>query len=229
MARDFRSRSCMSRAFRSAGTERSPFIEPMTSPFHAISGVLLCGGASQRMGSDKALLCLEGEALLDRGIAALGSLAGEVLIAPGSRSRYGDRGLPEALDSEPGQGPAAGILAGLAAATEERVLFVAVDLPHLKDCPLRELVQLAVDQDADIAVLDDGRERPPLVLCVHRRVRASFERDYAAGARRIIDLTKGKTIVRLRVDPEMAVNWNRPEDLDLGVALRDSAPRGERA
>ncbi|HIG86310.1 MAG TPA: molybdenum cofactor guanylyltransferase [Planctomycetes bacterium] len=218
----------MTRAFRFAGTERSPCIEPMTAPFHAISSVLLCGGASQRMGSDKALLRLEGEALLDRGIAVLASLAGEVLIAPGSRSRYGDRGLPEALDSEPGQGPAAGILAGLAAATEERVLFVAVDLPHLKDCPLRELVQLAVDQDADIALLDDGRERPPLVLCVHRRVRAAFERDYAAGARRIIDLTRGKTIVRLKVDPAMAANWNRPEDLDSGVALRDAAPQGER-
>lgn len=201
----------------------------MTVPTPAISGVLLCGGASQRMGCDKALLRLEGSTLLERGLATLGAMAAEVLIASGAQSRYSEFGLREVLDVEPDQGPSAGILAGLAAAAEERALFVAVDLPFLDDCPLSELVQLALAEDADVAVLDDGRERPPLVLCVHRRVREAFEQSYAAGTRRIIDLIAPHSVVRLKVEPKHAVNWNRPQDLASGVQLESGAPREESA
>lgn len=188
-------------------------MEPITEQSLPISAVLLCGGASKRMGRDKALMTWEGETLLDRALEVLRAIARDVMIAPGSLARYQDRGLPEVLDGEPGQGPSAGILAGLAKARYERVLFAAVDLPELGRCPLKDLVALARTEDADIATLDDGRQRPPLVLCIHRRVLSGFEQAYAAGARRIIDLTRGHSSVSLPVDPQYTVNWNRPQDL----------------
>lgn len=198
-------------------------MESITEQSHPITAVLLCGGASRRMGRDKALLPLGGGTLLEQAIKTLQALASEVLLAPGAASRYASSGLREVLDSEPGQGPCAGILAGLAAASHDRVLFVAVDLPLLDRCSLAELIAKARAEDADVATLDDGRERPPLVLCIHRRVLPVMSQAFAGGARRIIDMTRGHKLVRLPVDPEHTVNWNRPEDM----SSRDSVIRGE--
>jgi molybdopterin-guanine dinucleotide biosynthesis protein A len=52
------------------------------------AGVILIGGSSSRMGTDKSALVLDGQTMLDRTIAAISPLVGEILIVgkPGSTS-----------------------------------------------------------------------------------------------------------------------------------------------
>ena len=92
-----------------------------------ITGVVLCGGASRRMGQDKATLEVAGERLLDRAVEALSGHVNEVLLACGAEERYADRGLRLALDAGADLGPLGGLGAGLAQARTEWVLLLACD------------------------------------------------------------------------------------------------------
>ncbi|HET9225447.1 MAG TPA: NTP transferase domain-containing protein, partial [Thermoanaerobaculia bacterium] len=68
-------------------------------------GVVLAGGASSRMGRDKALLEIEGETLVSSAARRLGEVCEEVIVADRGRGL-----LPGSVPDGPGQGPAAGIL-----------------------------------------------------------------------------------------------------------------------
>jgi molybdopterin-guanine dinucleotide biosynthesis protein A len=94
------------------------------NPFGAI---ILTGGASRRMGADKAALAWDGQRAVDR-VAALASAAGAArVLTAGS-----DHGLEHVDDPAPGAGPVGGVLAGaraLAAHCLTRALVLAVDAP----------------------------------------------------------------------------------------------------
>ena len=53
-----------------------------------LTGVVLAGGRSRRMGADKALLTIDGDAFLGRVLAALQEVFPSVLISAGDRDRY---------------------------------------------------------------------------------------------------------------------------------------------
>ena len=164
------------------------------------------------MGRDKALLEHEGESLVARGARTLAALSSEVVLACGTAPRYQELGWPLALESEADQGPLAGILASLVATRGERVLVAAVDLPDLARCPLAELVDLATQQDLDLAGLDDGSGRPPLVWVVHRRCESALRAAFARGVRRLLDAFEGLSCAAVPVAPTLARNWNTPSD-----------------
>ncbi|KQY28930.1 molybdopterin-guanine dinucleotide biosynthesis protein A [Caulobacter sp. Root487D2Y] len=97
---------------------------PCTTPFGAI---ILTGGASRRMGADKAVLEWDGRRAVDR-VAALATAVGAVRVLTAGR----DHGLEHVDDPAPGGGPVGGVLAGaraLAAHGLARVLVLAVDAP----------------------------------------------------------------------------------------------------
>ena len=87
----------------------------------AVSGFVLAGGKSTRMGRDKALLDWHGHSLLDHMVKLLAEAAHPVQVV----------GRAPLLDQLPGLGPLSGIATGLQASKTDANLFVAVDLPHL--------------------------------------------------------------------------------------------------
>jgi molybdopterin-guanine dinucleotide biosynthesis protein A len=99
-----------------------------TTPATILFGaIILTGGASRRMGADKASLDWDGRRAVDR-VAALASAAGAVRVLTAGR----DQGLEHVDDPSPGAGPVGGVLAGaraLAAHGLGRALVLAVDAP----------------------------------------------------------------------------------------------------
>lgn len=89
---------------------------------------MLAGGAGSRLGgADKAALLADGRTLLDRALAALGDILTVVVGPP----RAGVRTVQE---HPPRSGPAAAVVAGLAALPDaDEVLLLAVDLPRLPE------------------------------------------------------------------------------------------------
>ena len=77
------------------------------------AGFVLAGGRSSRMGRDKSLLELDGEALVARAARRVEAAAGCVAIV-GHVGRHGHFGWPVVADLRPGEGPLAGIEAALA-------------------------------------------------------------------------------------------------------------------
>ncbi len=99
---------------------------------------ILVGGASRRMGSDKALLQWGGKRAVDRCAALGAALGAEHVLTAG-----GDYGLDFVLDPSPQAGPVAGVLAA-ADWMEKRglshILVLAVDAPTLTATDLAPLL-----------------------------------------------------------------------------------------
>ncbi|MFQ5343261.1 MAG: molybdenum cofactor guanylyltransferase [Anaerolineae bacterium] len=97
-----------------------------------ISGIILAGGASRRMGQDKAFLQVGGELLIDRVLKAVRAVADDIIIVTNSPEKYA--GYPARLirDAYPGTGALGGIYTGLLAAEHSCGIVVACDMPFLK-------------------------------------------------------------------------------------------------
>lgn len=111
------------------------------------SAILLAGGASTRMGTNKAFLELEGAPLIARVLERVSVLADEVVIAANDAARFAPFHARVVPDVMPNVGPLAGICAGLEAVTHEVALVVACDMPLLNVRLLEYMRAFAPDYD----------------------------------------------------------------------------------
>lgn len=118
------------------------------------SAVVVAGGLSRRLGTDKRRLRLWGESgptLLEHTIALLATLADEVLIVlndPAAWPALPARAVPDAY---PDAGALGGLATGLAAATHPHVLVVASDMPLLNPALLQAMLTLPRTYDVLVA------------------------------------------------------------------------------
>lgn len=180
-----------------------------------IAGAVLCGGRSSRMGTDKALLPVDGVPMSRRVADALGAGGCTAVAAVG-----GDRAALEAIgltvvdDPHQGAGPVAGVLAALQHwPTADAVVVVACDLPFLGGDTVRRLVgALAEHQGVLAAVATTDRVQP---LCVAWRPAASSSLAGAlqAGEHRLHAVLGALATVEVSVNPQDVTNVNEPADL----------------
>ncbi len=123
-----------------------------------VSGYVLAGGQSSRMGEDKALLSIRGQTLIERAADALASIAGSITIV-GLRSDHNGRSSVIA-DSYPGRGSIVGLYTALADCKTELAAVLACDLPFVDSELLSQLVASIGDQDAAMPRQNDGRLQP---------------------------------------------------------------------
>jgi molybdopterin-guanine dinucleotide biosynthesis protein A len=112
----------------------------MTAP--ALFGLVLAGGASTRMRSDKALLDYHGQPQVRWAfeLAAKFCAATFISVRPDQRADPSRAGLPQIVDRQPGIGPIAGISAALQEHPKAAWLVLACDLPFLTESTLRHLI-----------------------------------------------------------------------------------------
>ena len=100
-----------------------------------VSGIILAGGASARLGQDKALVQVAGRPLVERVVEALRALADEIVLVTPSPERLAWLGLPAVDDVYPGIGTLGGLHAGLNAIANPYGLVVGCDtLPIAATC-----------------------------------------------------------------------------------------------
>jgi molybdenum cofactor guanylyltransferase len=139
--------------------------------FLEVSGFVLAGGASRRMGRPKQRLMLCGETMLERQYRLLSGVCGSVAVV-GSHENPANRDFPAFEDFIPSRGPLGGIYTGLLAARTEYNLFLGCDLPFMEAGFLRLLCRRAVETGADVTVPNCGRVAyEPLSAVYRRRVR----------------------------------------------------------
>ncbi|MEW6757634.1 MAG: molybdenum cofactor guanylyltransferase [Acidobacteriota bacterium] len=129
------------------------------NPLEPVTGAVLAGGRSKRMGTDKRLLVLEGRTLLERAVDLLAPLCDEVLVvAPNPPPiRVGARFV---ADRFPGRGLLSGIHAALEESRGPTVLCIPVDTPFL-DLPwLKLLLGLGRSAGTPVVPLVGGRVHP---------------------------------------------------------------------
>jgi molybdenum cofactor guanylyltransferase len=129
-------------------------------PMDDFSVFVLAGGKSSRMGTDKALLAIEGTTLLARALGVARQISGSVFIV-GEKLKFagfGDVLEDRFLDC----GPLAGIQAALKSSATELNLMLAVDLPFLTEALLRFLLSISQQSDAIVTVPRMGGRLHPL-------------------------------------------------------------------
>lgn len=182
-------------------------------------GVVLAGGSSSRMGTDKPILEVHGGRLVDRAAERLAEAGLEVVVA--DRGRGLISGLPSVPDGE-GGGPAAGLL-GVADAFPGRALVVlACDLPNVPAQLLAALYERPADADWTVPRHAGGLE----TLCarygertletLRRRVRegnhALHRLTNEEGLR--IDYIEEEELAKFGAVDVLFRNLNSPEDLE---------------
>jgi molybdopterin-guanine dinucleotide biosynthesis protein A len=184
-----------------------------------LSGFVLAGGRSSRMGSDKAFLQFDGRTLLARALDRLCAVAPEVRIV-GPHAKFGAYGAV-VEDVYTGRGPLAGIHAALSSSTRELNLVLAVDLPFITESLLRFLVEQARASDAVVTVPRIAGGFQPLCAVYRRRFVSVTAAALEAGKNKIDALFTAAT-TRVLEEPELSrfafgaamfENLNTPEDL----------------
>ncbi len=184
-----------------------------------VSGIILAGGQSRRMGRDKALIAFEGRPIIAHVIDTLRELSDDVLVVSNRSAAYESFGIRIVPDADPPGGPLGGISAGLAAAQHDLAIVVACDMPFLNTQLLHSLVERAVNVDAVVPLTGDQFE--PLHAVYRRTCLAAINRHLAGGDRRVISFFDE---VRVKAVPETdwqlidptgrsIANLNTPDDL----------------
>ncbi|MEA4901822.1 molybdenum cofactor guanylyltransferase [Desulfitobacterium sp.] len=107
-----------------------------------ITGIVLAGGKSSRMGKNKAFLEIDGKPLIERNLATLESLFSDVLISSNTPELYRSYKEKVVQDQYIGTGPLGGLHACLEEAHTEYAFFVACDIPILNPELIRFMASL---------------------------------------------------------------------------------------
>jgi molybdopterin-guanine dinucleotide biosynthesis protein A len=129
-----------------------------------LTGLVLCGGRSTRMGREKALIPVGGRPLVLHVARLLDLGCDPVLLAPGKPGRLGPLGYREVEDATPGSGPLGGLVAGLAASPHSLLAVAAVDMPFASPALLTLLADL---HDGEEAIVPRMRSRPEPLHAVY--------------------------------------------------------------
>lgn len=196
---------------------------------NAISGLVLAGGKSQRMGTDKALLPLGQMSIANATARRLAAHVDDLLIVRRREQQPIDLPCDGALrdwrvvyDLHPGDGPLAGLEAGLRACRNVWALVVPVDAPFVRPGLLSLLCGqiAAVGHDTRVITVENDGQIYPLFGVYHRALAERIGEMLEAGERRVIDLLARVPTVKLSrevwgaVDPDGAsfCMMNRQEE-----------------
>jgi molybdopterin-guanine dinucleotide biosynthesis protein A len=189
-----------------------------------LTGVILAGGASRRMGRDKAFLALGERPLIAVVAERLRAVADEVIIVADNTSRYtpfADRCVPDVYS---GVGPLGGIHAGLRAAVNELTLVVGCDMPFLDPDVLAWFVEAA--EGADMVVLKQEEGLEPLHAVYRKSCLPVVEATILSGVRcaySYLDQLKVRYVAPAeiaRLDPDLCSfrNLNTPDQWRAALA-----------
>lgn len=184
-----------------------------------MKGVILAGGKSLRMGTDKANLTWNGETFLTVMVDKLRSVCDEVIIV-GERRRL-NREVRWTIDSYRNRGPLAGLQAGLLQTGGDGALFLPCDMPALPISVLKVLIELSPGVDVVIPRHALGLE--PLCAWYSCRCLSVVNQLLEQGGARLVDILPQLRVCYLDVEqcfpdqpaPALFANLNSPQEYVL--------------
>jgi len=196
-----------------------------------VSGIVLAGGQSSRLGADKSFINVNGQSLIEHIVAKLTRLSDDVIIVTNSPDEYDHLEARLVGDIYPSKGALGGIYSGLRAAANAYSLVVACDMPFLDLNLLRYMIILA--REHDVVIPRIGGFTEPLHAIYSKNCLEPIDRLLARGGLKIIDFFSE---VRVRYVEESEVdifdpqhlsffNVNTPNDLE---EMKKLARKGKR-
>lgn len=182
-----------------------------------ITGVILVGGKSRRMGLDKAFLTVGGVPIFERVLKVFRENFSRVALVGDREERFAGYGLPVLPDIYPGSA-LGGLYTGLLRAETEHVFVASCDLPFLSSAVLRHLCSLRRGFDAVVPTTANGYE--PLFALYSKKCLGPIRELLVSGdfcAYRYYPQVRTRYVpdselAPLDADGRCFVNLNTPED-----------------
>ena len=196
-----------------------PPISP--SPYPSIAALILAGGKSSRMGTDKALVPYEGVPILQRVYQVADECTQQVCILTPWKESYQNI-LPSDCnylsETQPGKGPVNGLLEGLEQISADWILLLACDLPLLNveiiQSWINKLPQIPTSTLALVPQRSDIWE--PMCGFYRKEVKTELDHFLKRGKASFQQLLSGIEVEALNIDEKvdlMLFNCNCPGDL----------------
>ena len=204
----------------------------------AITGILLAGGQSRRMGRDKRFLELDGRTLIERALSILDAVFPEVLVVvAGPEPRLDSLHRRVVTDLIPNCAALGGLYTGLSLVETPHIFVVATDMPLLNPAMITRIVALGGDADVAMVRLASGLQ--PMHAMYSKACLPHLQRMAGAGDLTIQSLARIPDLsVRIiseeeigDIDPKFLsfLNINTPADFEFVRKLsaeRRSGPQG---
>ena len=174
---------------------------------------MLAGGASKRMGRDKALLPYRGRTLVEYVAANVRDAVGNVALI-GHPARLSHLGLPVHPDEIAACGPACGIVTALRLSNTAWNLIVACDMPAASSDVLRRLLAHAQEASEENVISATGPDGQPEPLCAvyHRRCLPPLETAVRDKRLKMRNLLRELGTVSIPVGVSALANVNTPTE-----------------
>ena len=184
-----------------------------------VTGVILVGGRSRRMGRDKILLPVNGVPIISTIHDKLESLFQHILVIGHHRPEFDDLNITSHDDILPNCGVLGGIYTALALSNTPYIFTVAGDMPNLSEELIAKVARHRSRCDAVIPRSASGME--PLFAVYSRTCRDPIRENLEAGQLKVLRALGGMKVDSPMVpeppegSPDPFANINTPEDLEL--------------
>ena len=191
------------------------------------TGIINAGGKSSRMGTNKALLMINGKTVIEQIAAELKKVVSSIIIVTNSFEQYEFLGLPMVEDKWKDKGPLAGIHAGLSASKTEKNLVVACDMPFVSSDLGKVLINYLDEYQA--AVPNISGQLHPLFAAYRKDVKEEINRSLENEQLRIrqfLQSVQAKIVteddlkeLKFPYEASHFFNMNHPEEFEEAIEI----------
>jgi molybdopterin-guanine dinucleotide biosynthesis protein A len=190
-----------------------------------MTGIVLAGGKSLRMGRNKAFLELEGMSLVERVLVVLRGIFPRIIIVANTPEAYASHDAVVVADAMDKPGPLTGIYSGLLHSKDDHNFVVACDMPCLDHGLISYMAGLVGSHDI-IVPLVAGCVEPlhaiyskGLLLLIEKKLKEDIRQVQGIFSEARVRYVTEKEIIRH--DPELRSfrNINTPEEYKEATCL----------
>jgi len=187
-----------------------------------LTGILLCGGKSSRMGTDKALLKIQHQHMVSYPLQVMQQRCSEILISAND-SRLDFLDYPVICDEITGIGPIGGLYTCLKQSTNDLNLVLACDMPLITGGVLEKMLQIVQEYDAVVPLVDQRAE--PLYALYHKRILTKIKHSLDQKTYAMQKMLSQADVYYMTVEPDHELelfNVNTPSEiLNYGQLARN--------
>lgn len=180
-----------------------------------ITGIILAGGKSSRMGSDKGLLTVNGKMFVERVIDAMKPIVNDIIIIISNNQKYNQFGYQRVADRIKDSGPLAGLYSGLHHSKTEYNLVLSCDIPMITTEVLKKLIDTDYE-NYDVVQIQSEHKTMPLIALYNKQCADKCLQLLQQGEKRLrvaVSQLNAKTILIESELDKFVRNVNTKEDL----------------
>jgi molybdopterin-guanine dinucleotide biosynthesis protein A len=189
-----------------------------------ITGIILCGGKSSRMQTNKALLKLGNKTIVEIILDEIRKVFDEVIISANECDDFSFLKIPIVKDSYVYRGPLAGIYSALHFSGTKKNFITTCDLPFIKSEMIEHLINIDSEKDIIIPTINSKPERlfgvyKKSVLNIIDEIFTASEKDKTINGS-VFDLHQNAKVESVEIsnlniyNESLFMNMNTPEDYE---------------